>query len=200
MYRYHQTPRARPPPARSGGQLCPASRAGCARACGCRCSHAGQPPREQWLLGESHCSLGGQRRLGESGCPRCAPTPRVRLYRGTSLIRNTPPVGPYSSPVPRGGGHTVSHVFVADPGRVAHSGEVRVRRLVVACLLVRVHFIIVMIRWTGLAARHPARLAQPRRGGRGAPFAPDREGGKACLLIRKHDHFTPTREIKGTSP
>jgi len=23
-----------------------------------------------------------------------------------------------------------------------------------------------------------------------------RLGGKACLLIRKHDHFTPTREIK----
>ena len=22
-------------------------------------------------------------------------------------------------------------------------------------------------------------------------------GGKACLLIRKHDHFTPPREIKG---
>ena len=25
---------------------------------------------------------------------------------------------------------------------------------------------------------------------------PGRQGGKACSLIRKHDHFTPTREIK----
>ena len=24
----------------------------------------------------------------------------------------------------------------------------------------------------------------------------DKEGGKACLLIRKHDHFTPAREIR----
>ena len=39
---------------------------------------------------------------------------RTRLYRGASLIRNTPPVGPYSS-------------------------------------LVRIHFIFVMSRWTGLA-------------------------------------------------
>ena len=31
---------------------------------------------------------------GGSACAMCA-------YRGTSLIRNTPPVGPYSSPMPR---------------------------------------------------------------------------------------------------
>ena len=39
----------------------------------------------------------------ESCCGvNCTPTPNVPLlYRGTSLIRNTPPVGPYSSPMPR---------------------------------------------------------------------------------------------------
>jgi len=31
----------------------------------------------------------------------CGYTPTPNPYRGTSLIRNTPPVGPYSSPMPR---------------------------------------------------------------------------------------------------
>jgi len=30
-----------------------------------------------------------------------APFPGICAPRGTSLIRNTPPVGPYSSPMPR---------------------------------------------------------------------------------------------------
>ena len=47
------------------------------------------------------------------------------MYRGTSLIRNSAPVGPY--------------------------GAKRERNFFIDNLLVQIHFIIVMIRWTGLA-------------------------------------------------
>ena len=47
------------------------------------------------------------------------------MYRGTSLIRNSAPVGPY--------------------------GAKRERNFFIDNLLVQIHLIIVMIRWTGLA-------------------------------------------------
>ena len=52
---------------------------------------------------------------------------------------------------------------------------------------------------SGFSGRPPSRGALPRTAPADASphrACPAASGGKACLSIRKHDHFTPAREIK----
>ena len=88
-------------------------------------------------------------------------------YRGTSLIRKHPPLGTYSRPMPRAiwgswrdGLFLMSEVplylrkgvDLGEGGVLEREDQRRDHRDVfIDNLLVRVHFIIVMIRWTGLA-------------------------------------------------
>ena len=81
-------------------------------------------------------------------------------YMGPSLIRNRHPVGPYSRTMPRalwwswgGGMFLMSEVPRLARFQLVHSRfpRLHLEREFFINLLVRIHSIIVMIRWTGLA-------------------------------------------------
>ena len=57
---------------------------------------------EQWLMETTH-GLSTNERLSRQKAEGNHVSAREwrPLYRGTSLIRSTPPVGPYSNPMPR---------------------------------------------------------------------------------------------------
>ena len=94
-YIYVGVPRSQETPTPLGSPQVPRHRASVGSYGGSVSYERGTPVDEESLRNHARTAksgrlLDGQARSGLS-----------HLYRGTSLIRNTAPVGPYSSPVPR---------------------------------------------------------------------------------------------------